>query len=86
VAQEFAVAVVEGGSLGCVVCVVFFPLICIVVVLVPFVCCSVKLPLSRPTSFCLFSSHSPLHPGGERGSRVALLLLAVPNYNSHAPI
>jgi len=31
-----------------------FPLFCIVVVAVPFVCCSVKLPLSRPTSFCLF--------------------------------
>ena len=32
----------------------YFLLICIVVVTVPFVCCSVKLPLSRPTSFCLF--------------------------------
>jgi len=31
-------------------------LICIVVVPVPFVCCSVKLPLCRPTSFCLFLS------------------------------
>jgi len=30
------------------------PLFCIVVVPVPFVCCSVKLPLSQPTSFCLF--------------------------------
>jgi len=28
--------------------------ICIVVVPVPSVCCSVKLPLSRPTGFCLF--------------------------------
>jgi len=28
----------------------------VVVVPVPFVCCSVKLPLSRPTSFCLFLS------------------------------
>jgi len=33
-----------------------FLLICIVVVTVPFVFCSVKLPLSRPTSFCLFLS------------------------------
>jgi len=33
-----------------------FLLICIVVVPVPFVCCSVKLPLSQPTSFCLFLS------------------------------
>jgi len=36
--------------------VLFFLLICIIVVPVPFVCCSVKLPLSRPTSFCLFLS------------------------------
>jgi len=33
--------------------VLCFPLICIVVVPVPFVCCSVKMPLSRPTGFCL---------------------------------
>ena len=32
------------------------PLFCIVFVPVPFLCCSVKLPLSRPTSFCLFLS------------------------------
>jgi len=31
------------------------PLFCIVVPVL-FVCCSVKLPLSRPTSFCLFLS------------------------------
>jgi len=36
--------------------VLCFLLTCIVVVPVPFVCCSVKLPLSRPTSFCLFLS------------------------------
>ena len=59
--------------------VLCFPIICIVVVPVPSVCCSVKLPLSRPTSFCLFSSHSPPHPGGGRGGRVALLLPAAPN-------
>jgi len=35
--------------------VLCFLLICIVVT-VPFVCCSVKLPLARPTSFCLFPS------------------------------
>jgi len=34
--------------------VLCFLLICTVVVVVPFVCCSVKLPLSQPTSFCLF--------------------------------
>jgi len=36
-----------------VLCILF---ICIVVVPVPSVCCSVKLPLSRPTCFCLFLS------------------------------
>ena len=54
-----------------------FLLICIFVVPVPSVCCSVKLPLSRPTSFCLFSFLSPPHRGGGRGGRVALLLPAV---------
>ena len=44
--------------------------------LFPSVCCSVKLPLSQPTGFCLFCSHSPPHPGGGRGGRVALLLPA----------
>jgi len=36
--------------------VLYIPLICIVVVPVPSVCCFVKLPLSRPTSFCLVLS------------------------------
>jgi len=39
------------GSCGSLLC---FLLICTIVVTVPFVCCSVKLPLSRPTGFCLF--------------------------------
>jgi len=46
--------------------VLCFLLICIVVVPVPFVCCSVKLPLSWPTSFCLFLSillHTPAGGG-----------------------
>ena len=50
-------------------------LICIVVVTVPFVCCSVKLPLSRATSFCLFLSillHTPAGGEGQlRGAFVA---------------
>ena len=51
-----------------VVCFVLcIPLICIVVVPVPFVCCSVKLPLSRPTSFCLFLSILLLTPAGRGG-------------------
>ena len=56
--------------------VLYFLLICIVIVPVPFVYCSVKLPLSRPNGFCLFSFHSPPHPGGGRGGHVALLLAA----------
>jgi len=54
--------------------VLCIPLICIVVVAVPFVCCSVKLPLSRPTSFCLFLSILLRPPGRGRGGHVALLL------------
>jgi len=41
-----------------------FPFFCIVVVPVPFVCCSIKLPLSRPTSFCLFLSVLLCTPAG----------------------
>jgi len=51
-----------------------FLLICIVVVTVPFVCCSVKLPLSGPTSFLPVYFHSPPHRGGGRSGRVALFL------------
>jgi len=47
--------------------VLCFPLICIIVVTVPSVFCSVKLPLSQPTSFSLFLSflHSTPVRGGE---------------------
>jgi len=73
-ARGRVVAVVgESGSLFCwfVLCVL---LICIVVVPVPFVCCSVKL---IPThQFLPVSFHSSLHPGRGRGGRVSLLLLA----------
>jgi len=62
-----------------------FLLICIVVT-VPFVCCSVKLPLSRPTSFLPVYFHSPPHCGGERGSRVALLLPAADETKRDIPI
>ena len=40
------------------------PLFCIVVVPVPFLCCSVKLPLSRPIGFCLFLSILLRTPAG----------------------
>ena len=56
--------------------VLCIPLICIVVVAVPFVCCSVKLPLSQPTGFLPVSFHSPPHRGGGRVGRVALLMPA----------
>jgi len=49
--------VAAGGESGSVhSAVLYIPHIYIVVVTVPFVCCSVKLPLSRPTNFCLFPS------------------------------
>jgi len=57
------------------VCFVYSPFFCIVVP-VPFVCCSVKLPLSVPTSFLPVSFHSPPHPGGGSGDHVVLLLPA----------
>ena len=41
-----------GGAFCCLLCVFSLS----VSLLLPFVCCSVKLPLSRPTSFCLFLS------------------------------
>ena len=57
-ARERAVAFRESGSLGCAVCVVFSPYL--------YRCCycSVKLPLSRPTSFCLFLSILLQTPAG----------------------
>ena len=65
-------AVSESGSvLGFVLCIL---LICIVVVPVPFVCCSVKLPLSWPISFCLFLSillRTRRREGWPRGAFVA---------------
>jgi len=64
--ERTAVAVGESSSvLQFVLCIL---LICIIVIPVPFVCCSVKLPLSRPTGFCLF--HSSPHPSGGRGGLV----------------
>jgi len=53
-AREGAAPVLSGRAGLLCEFVSYFLLICIVVVPVPSVCCSVKLPLSRPTSFCLF--------------------------------
>jgi len=56
-AREGAAPVLSGrAGLFCDLFCRVFLLVCIVVVPVPSVCCSVKLPLSRPTSFCLFLS------------------------------
>ena len=43
-------------------------LVRIIVITVRFLYCSVKLPLSRPTSFVCLPLHSPPHPSGERGN------------------
>jgi len=45
--------------------VLYILLISVIVVTVPFVCCSVKLPLSGPMRFCLFLSILLLTPAGE---------------------
>jgi len=65
----------ESGCLGRAVHCCVFSLFVLLLFLFPSVCCSVKLPLSRPTSFLPLSFHSPLHAGRGRGGRVALLLL-----------
>ena len=44
------------AALGVVWFVLCILLTRVIVVTIPLVCCSVKLPLSRPTSFCLFLS------------------------------
>jgi len=44
----------------------------IVFVNVHFVCCSVKLLLSRTHKFFPFSFHSPPHPSGRRGDRATM--------------
>jgi len=59
-------------------------LICIIVVPVPFVCCSLKLPLSRLTSFLPVSFYSPPHTGRGRGSHVELLLPAAAKLLTHS--
>jgi len=62
--------------------VLCFPLICIVVVTVPFVCCSVKLPLSRPTSFCLFLSILLRTPAGGGAATWRFCCQPQPNHNN----
>ena len=59
-------------------------LICIVVVTVPFVCCSVKLPLSQPTSFCLFLSILLCTPAEGGAAPWCFCCWLQPNYNISA--
>ena len=62
--------------------VLCFLLICIVVVPVPFVCHSVKLPLSRPTSFCLFLSILLRKPTGGGAAVWRFCCWPQPNHNT----
>jgi len=48
---------------------------------VPSVCCSVKLPLSRPTSFCLFLSILLCTPAGGGAATWHLCCRPQPNHN-----
>ena len=73
----------ERAALFCwfVLCI---PLICIVAVPVPFVCCSVQLPLSQPTGFFLFLSIL-LHTAVGGGEAVWCFCCRLqPNQNSNA--
>jgi len=73
----------RGERLCCAVCFVLcIPLSCIVVVPVTFVCCSVKLPLSRPTSFCLFLSILLRTPAGGGAAAWCFCCRPQPNQNS----
>jgi len=62
--------------------VLCIPLFCIIVVPVPFVCCSVKLPLSRPTSFCLFLSILLRSPAGGGAAAWCFCCRPLPNQNT----
>jgi len=57
-------------------------LICIIVATVPFVCCSVKLPLFRHTSFCLFLSVLLCTPAGGGAATWCFCCWPKLNYNS----
>ena len=81
-ARESAAAVWSGKAVLWVVWFVLcFLLICIIVVPVPFVCCSVKLPLSRPTSFCLILSLLLCTPVGGGAAAWYFCCRLQPNYN-----
>jgi len=62
--------------------VLCFLLICIIVVPVPSVCCSVKLPLSRPTGFCPFLSLVLRTPVGGGAAAWRFCCRPQPNQNT----
>jgi len=62
--------------------VLCFPFIYTLVIAVPFVCCSVKLPLSRPTSFCLFLSILLCTPEGGGAAAWRFCCRPQPNHNT----
>jgi len=65
--------------------VLCIPLIYITVVPVPFVCCSVKLSLSRPISFCLFLSILLCTREGGGAAACHFCCWPQPNHNSASP-
>jgi len=92
---ELARGEVNGGSRACeasavrvALCISLFVLyillISIVVVTVHFICCSVKLPLSRPTSFAFFFPFfSPsLRGKGRQSDHMVLCCWPGPNCNT----
>jgi len=71
-----------GEQLSVLQFVLWIPLIYIVVVPVPFVCCSVKLSLSRPTSFCMFLSILLRTAVGGGAAMWRFSCLPQPNHNN----
>jgi len=66
--------------------VLCFLLICIIVVAVPLVCCSAKLPLSRLTGFCLFLSILLHTPAGGGAAAWRFFCRPQPNHNTHLQV
>jgi len=62
--------------------VLCFLLICTVAVIVPFACCSVKLPLSWPTRFCLFLFILLRTAAGGGAAAWCFCCWSQPNYNT----
>jgi len=66
----------ENTSVGSCGLFCVFPLSISLLLLFPLFAVLLNCPYPNPPVFCLFSFHSPLHRGGGRGGRMALLLLA----------